>query len=214
MEKKPKIKVIQDGPYILSGLENIRQEEGADLRVKKSAALCRCGKSKSFPYCDGIHEKINFSGSKLPGRKKDKTVSYRGDDITINDNRGACSHDGACFKNLPEVFRPKEWRWIKAKKASREEIIDTVKKCPSGALSYTLDGVEYKNYDRSPAVKLDPRGPLNAEGYVELDDPRGSTPEAQEHYSLCRCGKSKNKPFCDGMHLPGVFDKKKEEESD
>ncbi len=205
MGKKPKIKVIKDGPYIVSGVESINRWEAPDISVKKSALLCRCGKSKTFPFCDGEHEKINFSGRKLPGRKKNKTVSYRGDGIKINDNRSACSHDGACFKNLPEVFRPKEWKWVKAGKSSREEIINTVKKCPSGALSYTICGVEYKDYDRPPAVKLDPRGPLNTEGYIELDDPRGNRPRSREHYSLCRCGKSKNKPFCDGMHMPGLF---------
>ncbi|MGM0442505.1 MAG: CDGSH iron-sulfur domain-containing protein [Elusimicrobiota bacterium] len=207
MTSEPKIKVIKDGPYVITGLDSIQVRSGEEIKVDGTVSLCRCGESEAYPYCDGSHDKINFSDEKLPGRKKDRTVKYKREDITINDNRLLCSHDGACFKNLPEVFRPEEWRWIKPDDVSKEKIIETVKKCPSGALSYSIDGKNYKNYDRPPSVELEPSGPLNAKGYVELEDERSSKPEAKEHYALCRCGKSKNKPFCDGTHLPGVFDK-------
>ncbi|HNZ52790.1 MAG TPA: CDGSH iron-sulfur domain-containing protein, partial [bacterium] len=77
---------------------------------------------------------------------------------------------------------------------------------PSGALSYTVDGVCYKDlFDRDPAIKVAKGGPLMVEGYIEFKDDQNSCPESKEHYCLCRCGQSKNHPFCDGAHLSCGF---------
>jgi hypothetical protein len=81
-----------------------------------------------------------------------------------------------------------------------DEIIQTIEKCPSGALSYRLGEKRYQDLNRKPAIKVAKDGPLQVVGYVELKDDMGSTPESEEHYALCRCGDSKNKPFCDGTH--------------
>ena len=72
--------------------------------------------------------------------------------------------------------------------------------CPSGALSYTKDGVHYKDQEREPAIEIAQNGPYNIVGGIEFNDPIGSKPESKEHYTLCRCGASKNKPFCTGEH--------------
>ena len=72
--------------------------------------------------------------------------------------------------------------------------------CPSGALSYTKDGVLYKDQDREPAITIEKNGPYCIVGGIDLNDPKGSKPESKEHYALCRCGASKNKPFCTGEH--------------
>ena len=72
--------------------------------------------------------------------------------------------------------------------------------CPSGALSYTKDGVLYKDRDREPAITVSKNGPYYVVGGIESKDPMGSKPESKEHYTLCRCGASTNKPFCNGAH--------------
>ena len=72
--------------------------------------------------------------------------------------------------------------------------------CPSGALSYTKDGVLYKDQDREPAIIISKNGPYEVVGGIELKGSSGAKPEPEEHYTLCRCGASKNPPFCDGAH--------------
>ena len=208
MKKLPKISCTKTSALRVTDLEQFRMTDGTPLSVKKSMLLCRCGASK--PFCDGSHVKIGFSGEKKPNRKVDRAVQYKGKDIIIVDNHGVCSHNGACWKNSPDVFQPSKFKWIKPDAASREEIISTIEKCPSGALSYIVDGVRQQNLGREPAIIVDPEGPFEVVGYIELIDDMGSVPESEEHYTLCRCGLSRNMPFCDGMHLPGVFEKDKE----
>ena len=70
---------------------------------------------------------------------KDITKEYTNGEVTVVWQSGKCTHSGNCVKNNPDVFQPKEKPWIKIDASTSEKIIETVKKCPSGALSY------YKN---------------------------------------------------------------------
>lgn len=70
---------------------------------------------------------------------KDIKKEYTNGEITVVWQSGKCIHSGNCVRNNPEVFQPREKPWIKIEGSSTEKIIDTVNKCPSGALSY------YKN---------------------------------------------------------------------
>ena len=167
--------------------------------------LCRCGQSKNKPFCDGIHNKINFNSEKLEGRQPDQVDNYVGEGITIHDNRGVCSHIGYCTDNLPSVFRMKKEPWIDPDGASVADVIKLIKTCPSGALSYSVDGVKHDTLDRGPSIILRQDGPYHIEGEIELDDYNQSKPQSKEHYTLCRCGGSKNKPFCDGTHWYNNF---------
>jgi hypothetical protein len=101
---------------------------------------------------------------------------------------------------LKTVFRVGQKPWIDPDGASVEEIIETVNKCPSGALSYSIDDIEYKDQDREPLVKVINNGPYAVTGGIELVGVTFSEGASKEHYTLCRCGASKNKPFCDGTH--------------
>lgn len=67
---------------------------------------------------------------------KDITREYTNGEVTVVWQSGKCSHSGNCVRNNLEVFQPREKPWIKIDGSSTEKIIDTVKKCPSGALSY------------------------------------------------------------------------------
>ena len=185
---KPKIVCLPNGPY--------QFHQDTDTRV----ALCRCGGSKSKPTCDGTHRTNGFSDRNLADKMLDRRVAYAGRDITIFDNRSICSHAGFCTDGLKGVFRMKAEPWIDADGAAREAVIATVRQCPSGALSYAVHGAEGLPPQREPMVTPTRDGPYAVTGGVELVDVAFGDGASREHYTLCRCGASKNKPFCDGSH--------------
>jgi len=192
-----KISAFPNGPYSLEGAE-LRRQSGQKLSSEK-AALCRCGGSKNKPFCDGTHSKIGFSDKNLADPKKDRRVLYSGGKITILDNRALCAHAGYCTDELQQVFRHHDSPWIVPDAASVEKVIEAIRKCPSGALSYAIDGVEAPAPQRPPMVTVMDNGPYAVAGVepVGMKLGQGASPE---HYTLCRCGASKNKPFCDGSH--------------
>lgn len=204
--EKPKIVPLPNGPYYLLNdpeprvVENLTNSKGAPLSTVRGVALCRCGGSKNKPFCDGTHGTNGFSSEKLTDGKLDKRDNYAGRKITIHDNRGICAHAGQCTDNLPAVWKLKVEPWIDPDGATVEAIIATIRKCPSGALSYSIDQVEHRDQDRKPMVTVSKDGPYQVTGGIELMGvPRGEG-ASTEHYTLCRCGGSKNKPFCDGTH--------------
>jgi CDGSH-type Zn-finger protein len=163
-------------------------------------ALCRCGGSAKKPFCNGTHSKLGFSSQKVADGTKDKRQDYIGKGITVHDNRSICSHAGFCTDRLASVFRLKTKPWIDPDGAQVEEIIEAVKRCPSGALSYSIGGVEHRDQDRDPMITVSKDGPYLVTGGVTLEDESRAEAASKEHYTLCRCGASKNKPFCDGTH--------------
>lgn len=206
-QPKPKITCTHNGPYVLPTdfptkvVVDILNSKGESCSTPGEVALCRCGGSDNKPFCDGTHEKIGFIDDKEADREPDIRTDYVGKRVTIHDNRGICAHSGHCTDNLPSVFDVSNAPWIDPFGASDQEIIDTVKKCPSGALSHTVDGVEHRDQEREPLLTVTRDGPYEITGGIELmEQPRGEEASI-EHYSLCRCGASKNKPFCDGAHL-------------
>ncbi len=184
----------------MRGLRNLKNSKGESLPTKSVIALCRCGGSSNKPLCDGTHAKIGFSGARLADDSRDQRKDYVGKRITIHDNRGICSHAGFCTDSLASVFRSEEDPWIDPDGAQMEKIIETVKKCPSGALSYTVEAVEYRDQDRDPTITVTKDGPYAVTGGIELLDQRRGHGASAEHCTLCRCGGSQNKPFCDGTH--------------
>lgn len=200
---KPKVSFAKNGPILVSNLENLKNSRGESIKTKKSIALCRCGASKNKPFCDGRHNAIGFTDEKSDERLPDQLDEHKGKNITILDNRNICAHAGFCTRELPEVWNHKNWSDPEA--ASPEKIIETIKRCPSGALSYAIDGKVYTNYHvDSPEVRISRNGPLELRGGFELNTEL-SQGASHEHYTLCRCGQSKNKPFCDGTHWYAGF---------
>lgn len=195
----PLIELSENGPYVIKNLSAIRNSKGENLPTKDVVALCRCGGSSNKPFCDGTHAKIEFRSKNLTDGGKDKRDNYVGSKITIHDNRAICAHAGRCTDGLPAVWRMRVEPWIDADGGEVDAIIETVKKCPSGALSYSIEGVEHREQDREPMVTVSQDGPYLVTGGISLDVPRG-VGASTEHYTLCRCGGSKNKPFCDGTH--------------
>jgi hypothetical protein len=77
--------------------------------------------------------------------------------------------------------------------------------CPSGRLQVTLEGGEVVEPEFTPSIAAVPNGPLWVRGGIKIEAPDGFIYEVRNRVTLCRCGLSKNKPFCDGAHEPGGF---------
>ncbi len=201
-----RIEVSKNGPYMVKDVGKLLRANGTVLEAKPMMALCACGGSSNKPYCDGTHMKNGFVSDKKEDREENKVTVYKGKNITIYDNRGVCSHRGYCTDELSTVFGSSE-PWINPDGDSVEAIIALCEKCPSGALSYQLPNMERVNSvdNIEPQIKLSPErygfdGPYDVVGGVEVVTLDGEKAESEEHCTLCRCGHSKNKPFCSGEH--------------
>lgn len=200
---KPTIEMKPDGPCVVTGITDFRNSQGEAIPVEPVMYLCRCGGSANKPFCDGTHKKIGFSGARTSDAAKNETRDYQGKRVTIHDNRFFCSHAAHCTHYAPGAFAVARKPWIDPDGEEPERLIETIKKCPSGALSYTKDGVLYRDQQRPPAIAIEKNGPYLVTGGPALatDVP----PPSPEHYTLCRCGHSKNKPYCDGSHWDAGF---------
>ena len=196
----PGIQAMPNGPFIVDNLKSLKNSRGDNIPVMPTLSLCRCGESKNKPFCDETHTKIGFHDDKEEDRVPDKLDTYPGNKITIHDNRGVCSHAGFCTDNSPKVFDSSHEPWIDPDADDADNTGNTIRMCPSGALSYTRDGILYKDQDRDPSVMVSKDGPYRITGFIGFQDAKGNKPESQEHYTLCRCGHSKNMPFCSGQH--------------
>jgi uncharacterized Fe-S cluster protein YjdI len=136
---------------------------------------------------------------------KDITKKYTNGEITIVWKPNTCIHSTICWKGitgLSEVFNPAENPWIKPEGASTERIIEQIKKCPSGALSFYYNN-EVKNTEEVKAesiVEVVENGPLLVYGNITVKDKLGNEEHRDKVTAFCRCGQSNNKPYCDGTH--------------
>ena len=168
-------------------------------------SLCRCGESSMKPHCDGTHVKVEFIGEREDSIKP-VLEYYQGKDISIVFDRYLCMGAGYCGE-LEAVFGTHEHPKYEPDAAPVEEIIATIKKCPSGALSYIINDTHFKNYYSETQIAVEGDGPLNCQGEIILIDDQNSDtllPDA-DHFTLCRCGDSKKKPVCDGSHKENDF---------
>jgi CDGSH-type Zn-finger protein/truncated hemoglobin YjbI len=202
------IQVTADGPYIASNISHFKNWLGEALPLSPRMELCRCGQSSTKPFCDGTHTRVGFSGAKDPKRIPDKRDRYDGQQIQILDNRGLCAHSGFCTDRLASVFHLGQEPFVTPSGGRMDEIIQAVRACPSGALSYAIEGVEARaqiDQARPATIEVSKDGPYRITGGIRLLDEQGaeiprSEGSSREHFSLCRCGQSQNKPFCSGMH--------------
>jgi CDGSH-type Zn-finger protein/truncated hemoglobin YjbI len=199
-----------DGPYLVTNAGNLLNWLGERLPTRPQMALCRCGSSAIKPLCDGSHAEVGFRSAKDPGRVPDKRDTYSGEQVTILDNRGICQHSGFCTDRIATAFRTDKEPFVAPSGGRMDELIRAVRDCPSGALSYAIDGREAReqvdqNGTREQVIEVSKDGPYRITGSIPLADGEGGLePRADgaslEHYALCRCGRSQNKPFCSGMH--------------
>jgi CDGSH-type Zn-finger protein/truncated hemoglobin YjbI len=206
----PGIITAKNGPYLVTNVAAVRTPLGERLTLPPQLALCRCGASASKPFCDGTHATSGFTDDKDPKRVPDQRDTYPGEQVTIFDNRGICQHSGLCSDRLATAFRTKEEPFVAPSGGRMDELVRAVRDCPSGALSLAFDQVEARDLadwhgTRDQEIEITRDGPYRVTGGLPLADSAGTdVPRAagssREHYALCRCGHSQNKPFCSGMH--------------
>jgi CDGSH-type Zn-finger protein len=202
----PTIRCRPNGPYVVKGLTKFTNSRGKAIAIEESMALCRCGGSEKKPYCDGSHRHNGFEDSKKSERREDNRSDYVGKAITIHDNRGVCAHAGVCTDRLSSVWRMGVEPWIDPDGAGVAAIIETIEACPSGALSYTINDEEHRDCDDPATIKLAKNGPYMVTGGIPLEGVEFGEGASREHFTLCRCGASKNKHFCDGSNYHAGFE--------
>ena len=215
-----KISVTKNGPYIVSGnLPMVKEiilsdNEGYSAEwgkgdcyiTEENYELCRCGKSKNKPYCDKTHTKVGFIGTETAKRTKylEQAKKISGPELVLTDAKELCAHARFCDRakgvwQLTEDSDDKQ-----SKEIAAQEACD----CPSGRLvvwdKKTGEPIESK-LDPSISLVEDPErkasGPIWVKGGVPIESSDGTQYEIRNRVTLCRCGQSKNKPFCDGNHI-------------
>lgn len=216
-----KVRVSKNGPYFVSGgvplvtqiisvdADGIPIEWrlGNKFELKENCTLCRCGQSKNKPFCDGTHAKINFDGTETTSRERyiDQAEKVEGPALTLTDAKDLCASARFCHRAgqiwnlIPQSGNPE------AKRIAIEEAGD----CPSGRLvvwdKETRKPLE-PEFEQSIGLIEDPpvsvSGPIWVRGGIQIESADGKTYEIRNRVTLCRCGKSSNKPFCDSSHYP------------
>ena len=123
---------------------------------------------------------------------------YTAPDIVVSYDAARCIHARACVEGVPQVFDPAARPWIQPQRADAALIAGVVGRCPSGALHAVLSGGEAEQPDFPTSIAPLPDGPLSIRGDLSILTPQGQQREVRA--TLCRCGASGNKPFCDGTH--------------
>lgn len=210
----PNVKIIENGPLRVTGAPLYRSrpvtndagrpvdwERGDDVETAESFSLCRCGASTNKPFCDGSHNSIEFDGTETADRAPTATrrTPYAGDGIVMTDDKTLCYHAGFCVQE-----HAKAWDLVEqaANPEARALLVDMIEKCPSGRLEYYEPPIETpleQDLEQEVAVIAD--GPLWVRGGIPVQSADGETYEVRNRVTLCRCGASKNKPFCDGAHI-------------
>ncbi|MEQ8424467.1 MAG: (4Fe-4S)-binding protein [Cyclobacteriaceae bacterium] len=134
---------------------------------------------------------------------KDITKKYTNGEVTVVWKPNLCIHSRNCFNGLSQVFDPNKRPWVDAEGASTEQIVDQIKKCPSGALSFFMNDEPEEKSDSSSVetiVEPAPNGPLMVYGSLTVKSADGTTLKRDKVTAFCRCGGSGNKPYCDGSH--------------
>jgi CDGSH-type Zn-finger protein len=216
---KRKIKITKDGPYVVSGRIPLSEQiicinsngdyhgwrEGKKYPLQENYALCRCGHSKKKPFCDGTHAKIHFDGTETASREPylKQASEMDGPALRLTDVQNLCASARFCHRAGGVWKLTRESDDPEAKQTAIEEACD----CPAGRLvAWEKDGKAIEP-DFEPSIGLveDPQagvmGPIWVRGGIPIESADGTLYEIRNRVTLCSCGKSANKPFCDGSHL-------------
>lgn len=219
------IKITANGPYLLFGNPPIDEEiivcnadgepwsyrKGNHFDSSKSpVALCRCGCSKNKPYCDGSHVHAQWDPKETASREPllEGAENFEGATMILADNEEYCAFARFCDA------RGRVWNLVQEAKTKdqRALVAQEVANCPGGRLvlwdKETQKVIEPK-FDPSIGLIEDPRikvsGPIWVKGGIRVESADGTSYEIRNRVTLCRCGQSCNKPFCDGTHASMHF---------
>ena len=215
-----KIKVIKNGPYMVSGnipmskqkiiadnkKYSIRWEEGAKYPEEQEYALCRCGHSGKKPYCDGSHTQVEFDGTETASMDSylDQARKLQGPDLILTDAQVLCASGRFCDR------AGGAWKLTKNSDdpESREMAIKEACECPSGRLvAWNKSTGQAIEPEYTPSIGLvedmgaKVSGPIWARGGIPVESCAGTQYQLRNRVTLCRCGRSENKPFCDATHV-------------
>lgn len=138
--------------------------------------------------------------------KKSKIREYRGETISVQYDAGRCIHEAECVRELPQVFDVEKRPWIDPDSAGADRLAEVVCRCPTGALKFQRsDGGPSESAAEENAIRIGADGPLYLEGDLIIEDSEGQTLLRDTRIAFCRCGASRNKPFCDGAHSRASF---------
>jgi len=212
-----KISVRAHGPYVVEGgiplvwKTPVMSEHGEPLTWKKGDlitsadryTLCRCGRSHTKPFCDGTHRVEGFDGTETadPAPVASRQIDYPGTQIVVKNDTSLCMHAGFCGNRVSNVWQMTQ---DSADTQVRAQIIAMIERCPSGALSYTIAG-EGVEPDLPKEIAVTPDGALWVSGGIPIERADGQPCEVRNRVTLCRCGASHKKPYCDGTHKETGF---------
>lgn len=209
--KKAQLQAVEDGPLEYRGAQGSQKDAvltdaaGQSMQLTGGERLCRCGGSSVKPFCDGAHSSNGYSSARARHVIPSARTDYDAGVFTIHDVRGVCAHVERCTKGLPEVFQQKAKPWVHADGAAIDAAVRIIRACPSGALTYSIGGEYYGDWEGDPKILADENGPYEVSGNIELPGVEFASTVPTDHFTLCRCGGSKNKPFCDGTHWHNGF---------
>lgn len=135
----------------------------------------------------------------MASRSPRRLQTYATDAITVTFDPTRCIHAAECIRTAPAVFDSRRLRWIKPELGDPELIVTAVRRCPTGALAYSLPDGQSEAPD-APAIRAAPGGPLYVRGEARVEAEDGRVIAKGLRMALCRCGATKNAPFCDGSH--------------
>ena len=210
------INLAENGPYLVAGdiqlsrRQQVETPEGeplawattTEIETKDRYALCRCGDSENKPFCDGTHARVGFEATDAdPGTYADRSTELGGSGITVHDDRSICEHAGFCGNTATNV-----WKSVGDTDdvRTRTMVISMIQNCPSGALTYEMNGAPVEPL-LPEAVGVVDDGPLYVSGGIPITLADGTQIETRNRVTLCRCGQSGNKPLCDGSHKEAGF---------
>jgi CDGSH-type Zn-finger protein/uncharacterized Fe-S cluster protein YjdI len=131
---------------------------------------------------------------------------YPGKDADVVWDERLCIHSGECTRAKNDLFVAGRNPWGQPDLVPVAEVVDVVERCPSGALAYEVkDGVTREAPAPRNTIVVTYNGPLFARGDLEIEGAPADMPAVRFRAALCRCGQSKNKPFCDNSHEAAGF---------
>ena len=214
------IVVIRDGPYLVAGeIPLVRKRklvsaEGNDAltwhtlettETEETYALCRCGQSRSTPFCDGTHARVGFDGTETadptPSATHRRTLD--GEGFVVRRDGPLCMHAAFCVgreERIPAMMARTGDSYVRA------HVMALIERCPSGSYTFALDDSSADVEPHLPiaiGVTEEEKGLAGAlwvTGGIPIERADGQPCETRNRVTLCRCGQSENKPFCDGTH--------------
>ncbi|MCC0020638.1 MAG: CDGSH iron-sulfur domain-containing protein [Nitratireductor sp.] len=197
----PVIEQRENGPIVVKHLKKLLDEDGNEIEIREVVALCRCGGSKNKPFCDGSHRENGFTSANGTENADGRVFSYEGEQVTVHFNKLLCAHAGECGRINSAVFNVSQKPWVRPDEGTVESIREVIEACPSGALRLEMKGGEPIHLQEDESlIRVQRNGSYHVHN-VEIGEPAKFAETATaDKYVLCRCGLSKNKPFCDGTH--------------